>query len=336
MLKKAEARMLPFKYQRAESVDAALAGIGQHAAKFIAGGTNLLDLMKGQVEQPAYLIDITHLPFAQIEPRADGGVRIGALVPNSDTANHPLIRKYYPLLTQALVAGASPQLRNKATVGGNLLQRTRCGYFMDPAFSACNKRAPGSGCGARAGHHHNHAIFGASEACVAVNPSDMSVALAALDAQIFVRGANGERVIPIADFHRLPEDRPPQDTNLANDEIILAVELPPSPFAQHAYYLKLRERSSYAFALVSVAVALAIDGGSVRDARVVAGGVAHKPWRLFAVENALRGKAVAKLDYGRIGALAVQDAQPLEQNRYKVPLLEAAVPRAIQRAGGAA
>lgn len=329
--------MQPFKYERVASIDAAVAAARQSTtAKFIAGGTNLLDLMKGQVEQPKQLIDINHLPLAQIEMRDNGSVRIGALMRNSDIANHELIRQKYPLLSQALVAGASPQLRNMATLGGNLMQRTRCGYFTDAAFTRCNKRAPGSGCGARAGEHHNHAIFGASDSCIATNPSDMNVALAALDATVYVRGVNGERAIPIADFHRLPADDPTRDTTIAPGELIVAVELPANAFAAHSHYLKIRERSSYAFALVSVAAGLDIANDRIRDARIVAGGVAHKPWRLVAVENALRNQVLGSIDFDRLGVIAISDAKPLQQNRYKLPMLQAAVQSTIRHAGGIA
>jgi xanthine dehydrogenase YagS FAD-binding subunit len=324
--------MQDFHYERVESIEVALRGIGQPGARFIGGGTNLLDLMKGNVETATRLIDITHLPLAQI--RASGaGLSIGALLRNSDTANHPIVRERYPLLAEALVAGASPQLRNMATIGGNLMQRTRCGYFTDSAFAQCNKRRPGSGCAARAGQHRNHAIFGASEQCIAVNPSDMSVALAALDARILVRSTRGQRTIPMRDFHRLPVDRPELDTELQADELIVAVDLPPSPYAEHSHYLKLRERSSFAFALVSVAVGLDIQDETIKGASVVAGGVAHKPWRLTAVEDALVGQVRTAIDYRALAELATRGAQPLAQNAYKISMLGAAVARAVELAG---
>jgi xanthine dehydrogenase YagS FAD-binding subunit len=327
--------MQNFHYERADSIEAALHGIGQPGARFIGGGTNLLDLMKGEVETAALLIDITRLPLAQI--RMDGtGLSIGAAMRNSDTANHPAVRERYPLLAQALVAGASPQLRNMATVGGNLMQRTRCGYFTDNAFTQCNKRRPGSGCGARAGLHRNHAIFGASQHCIAINPSDMSVALTALDARIQVRSERGQRTIRIGDFHRLPGDKPDIDTDLHEGELIVSIDLPPSPYAAHSRYLKLRERGSFAFALVSVAVGLDIQGETIAGARVVAGGVAHKPWRLTAVEEALTGRAYADFDYRQLAGLATRDAQPLPGNAYKVAMLGAAVTRAVQLAGASA
>jgi xanthine dehydrogenase YagS FAD-binding subunit len=322
-----------FNYERAATVADAIERIQRPGARFIGGGTNLLDLMKGGVEEATQIIDLTRLPLTQIKIAADGSTMIGALMRNSDTANHPLIRQHYPLLAQALVAGASPQLRNMATIGGNLMQRTRCGYFADAAFSRCNKRVPGSGCGARDGQHNYHAIFGISAACIAVNPSDMNVALAALDAMVTVDSPRGQRSIPIADFHRLPGDSPHLDTNLQADELIVAVELPPSRYAQYSHYLKVRERSSYAFALVAVAAGLDIQAGKVVSARIAAGGVAHKPWRLNAVENALMAAKLSDVDYRLLGDLAVRDAQPLMQNAYKIPMLRAAVGRAVLMAG---
>src|SRR5438309_2937144 len=253
--------MNPFVYSRANDAAGAVTAIAAKPhTKFLGGGTNLIDLMKMGVETPTQLIDINRLPLAQIEELADGkGVRIGALARNSDLAEHPLIKERYPVLSQALLAGASPQLRNMATVGGNLMQRTRCYYFYDPAFPKCNKRSPGSGCGALTGYNRIHAILGQSEECIATNPSDMSVALAALEAVVQVQGPNGERQIPIADFHRLPGTTPNVDTNLRDDELIIAVDLPATPFATRSYYLKMRDRASYAFALVSVAAALELD-----------------------------------------------------------------------------
>lgn len=325
--------MEDFRYQRVSSIDAAIHAVQQQAAaKFIGGGTNLLDLMKGEVEKPDCLIDITRLPLAQISAD-DNGLLIGALMRNSDVANHAHVRKHYPLLAQALVAGASPQLRNMATVGGNLLQRTRCGYFYDTAYSQCNKRMPGSGCAARNGVAHNHAIFGASDSCIAINPSDMSVALVALDATVRVQGPQGQRAIPIADFFRLPGETPHIETNLQRDELIIAIELPPARYAQHSHYLKIRERSSYAFALVSAAAALDMSGDKISDARIVLGGVAHKPWRLNAVEDALRGNTLSALNDDALIALAVRDAQPSPQNAYKIPLVRAATRRALEIAG---
>jgi xanthine dehydrogenase YagS FAD-binding subunit len=262
-----------------------------------------------------------------------GGVRIGALARNSDTANHALIRQRYPLLTQAFLSGASPQLRNMATVGGNLMQRTRCYYFYDSAYDMCNKRVPGSGCAAQQGYNRIHAILGASEQCVATNPSDMSVALAALDAIVRVRGARGERAIPIAEFHRLPGDAPQRDTTLAPGELIVAVDLPPSPYAAHAHYLKLRDRASYAFALVSVAAALELRNGAVHSCRIALGGVAHKPWRAERAESLLVGKPLDEMTLKDAAAAALQGAKPLEHNGFKVALAQRAIVRALRIAG---
>ena len=323
-------------YERAANVDDAVRLAQQPDAMFIGGGTNLLDLVKGGVEQPLRLIDINRLALADIVELPDGGVRIGALARNSDTADHPLIRQRYPLLSQALLAGASPQLRNMATAGGNLMQRTRCYYFYDTGFDMCNKRAPGSGCAALNGFNRIHAILGASEQCIAVNPSDMSVALAALDAVVRVRGPQGERGIAIADFHRLPGDTPQQDTNLGRDELIIAVDLPPSPFAAHAHYLKVRDRASYAFALVSVAAALELRDGTVRNARIALGGVALKPWRATDAEQALAGRPLDAAALKNAADLAVQGARPYRHNAFKVELARRSVARALRRAGNVA
>jgi len=327
--------MLPFDYQRPRDIGAALAAAGDNT-RFIGGGTNLLDLMKSGVERPALLLDVNHLALDRVEETADGGLRIGAAVRNSDLAEHPLVRTRYPLLSQALLAGASPQLRNMATVGGNLLQRTRCDYFVDPAFSQCNKRRPGSGCAARLGHNRLHALLGASEHCVAVNPSDMNVALLALDAIVNVRSAAGERSIPIGELHRLPGDHPERDTTLRPGELIVSVDLPKPLFAAHSCYLKLRERASFAFALVSVAVGLDVSDSTVRSARIALGGVAHKPWFAEQASAQLAGRALDRLDAEAIGALALQGAQPLAHNAYKIPLAKAAVTRALERARAAA
>src|SRR5947199_2647394 len=273
--------MNPFTYTRAADPQQATQATAANAsAKFLAGGTNLIDLMKMGVERPTQLVDLNRLPLAQIEELPNGGgVRIGALARNSDVAEHALIVQRYPVLSQALLAGASPQLRNLATTGGNLLQRTRCYYFYDPAFPQCNKRQPGSGCGALNGFNRIHAILGQSEQCIATNPSDMNVALAALEAVVRVHGPKGEREIAFADFHRLPGSTPNVDTNLKDDELITAVDLPAIPFARRSHYLKIRDRASYAFALVSVAAALEIDGSKkITAARIALGGVAHKPW----------------------------------------------------------
>lgn len=326
--------MRPFRYVRASDPNGAARAVAANPqAKFLAGGTNILDLMKEDVERPNELVDLTRLKLAEIKPSRDG-VSIGALATNTETANHPLIRNNYPLLTQAIVAGASAQLRNMATNGGNLLQRTRCQYFYDTAMP-CNKREPGTGCGAREGLNRIHAIFGWSEKCVATYPGDMANALYALDAVVRVRGAGGrERTIPIDDFHRLPGDTPEKDTNLQHGELIVAIELPRSRsnFARNSYYLKVRDRASYAFALVAVAAALELDGRTIRQARVVLGGVAHKPWRSREAEAALSGKPASEESFRRAADAALQDAKPLAHNTYKVELGKRAIVRALTRA----
>jgi xanthine dehydrogenase YagS FAD-binding subunit len=330
--------MRPFKYTRAnEASTAASAVAGNPEAKFLAGGTNLLDLMKEDVERPSELVDLTRLKLTEIK-RAGGGVSIGALATNTDTANHPLIRRNYPLLTQAIVAGASGQLRNMATNGGNLLQRTRCQYFYDTAMP-CNKREPGTGCGAREGLNRIHAILGWSEKCVATYPGDMANALYALDAVVRVRGAGGrERTIPIDEFHRLPGDTPERETNLEHGELIEAIELPRSNVAKNSYYLKVRDRASYAFALVAVAAGLELERGTIRQARIVLGSVAHKPWRSREAEVALAGKPASEESFRQAAELALRDAKPLAHNGYKVELGKRAIVRALIRAsklGGA-
>jgi xanthine dehydrogenase YagS FAD-binding subunit len=324
--------MRPFKYVLATDPNAAARAVTANPqAKFLAGGTNILDLMKEDVERPDELVDLTRLKLAEIKP-AGGGVSIGALVTNTDTANHPLIRRDYPLLTQAIVAGASGQLRNMATNGGNLLQRTRCQYFYDTAMP-CNKREPGSGCGAREGLNRMHAILGWSEQCVATYPGDMANALYALDAVVRIRGADGrERTMPVNEFHRLPGDTPQQDTNLQHGELIVAIELPRSNFAKNSYYLKVRDRASYAFALVAVAVALELDGSTIKQARVVLGSVAHKPWRSHEAEAALSGKPASEESYRQAAEAALRDAKPLAHNAYKVELAKRAIVRALMRA----
>jgi xanthine dehydrogenase YagS FAD-binding subunit len=330
--------MRPFKYARASDPSAAAGAVTANPqAKFLAGGTNLLDLMKEDVERPNELVDLARLKLTEIR-RIRGGVSIGALATNTDTANHPLIRRNYPLLTQAIVAGASGQLRNMATNGGNLLQRTRCQYFYDTAMP-CNKREPGTGCGAREGLNRIHAILGWSEQCVATYPGDMANALYALEAVVRVRGAGGrERTIPIDEFHRLPGETPERDTNLEHGELIEAIELPGSSFAKNSHYLKVRDRASYAFALVAVAAALELDRGTIRQARVVLGGVAHKPWRSWEAEAALSGKPASQESFRQAAEVALKDAKPLAHNGYKVELGKRAVVRALMRAskvGGA-
>ena len=325
--------MRPFSYVRASDPDAAARAVAANPrAKFLAGGTNLLDLMKEDVERPTELVDLTRLNLAEIR-ETPGGLSIGALATNTATANHPVVRRDYPLLTQAIVAGASGQLRNMATNGGNLLQRTRCQYFYDTA-TPCNKREPGSGCGAREGLNRMHAILGWSDACVATYPGDMANALYALDAVVRLRGPRGrERTIPVADFHRLPGSEPQRDTNLQHGELITAIELPRSSFARNSYYLKVRDRASYAFALVAVAAALELEGGTIRQARVVLGGVAHKPWRSREAEAALAGQPATEASFRRAADLALAGARPLAHNGYKVELGKRAVVRALMRAG---
>jgi xanthine dehydrogenase YagS FAD-binding subunit len=324
--------MINFQYARASDVADAVRQIAADpAAKFIAGGTNLIDLMKEDVERPTRLIDISRLPLTEVGETADGGLRIGALVPNSDLAYHPQIERRYPVLASAILAGASQQLRNMASTGGNLLQRTRCSYFYDTA-TPCNKREPGSGCSAITGLNRMHAILGTSDACIATHPSDMSVALAALEAKVHATGPSGERVIAFADFHRLPGTTPHLDTELRPDEIITAIELPARGFAANHTYLKIRDRLSYAFALVSVAVGLELDGEIVTEARLALGGVAHKPWRDTAVEAALRGQTANQAGFACAAELLLQDAKGFEHNTFKIDLARRTVVRALTQA----
>ena len=330
--------MRPFKYVQAGDAATAVQNVSaSKGAKFLAGGTNILDLMKEDVERPTELVDISRLNLAQIK-LIKSGVSIGALAKNTDTANHPLVRQNYPLLAQAILAGASAQLRNMATNGGNLMQRTRCQYFYDIAMP-CNKRKPGTGCGALEGINRMHAIFGYSDKCVATYPGDMANALYALDAVIRIKRTNGpERVIPIQDFHRLPGDTPQKDNNLVHGELITAIELPKNNFAHQSYYLKVRDRASYAFALVAVAAALEVSGNNIKQARLVLGGVAHKPWRLTDAENALAGKPATDETFRQAAEIALKGAKPLRHNAYKVELGKRAIVLALQRAlnGGAA
>jgi xanthine dehydrogenase YagS FAD-binding subunit len=337
--------MNPFAYSTAAAVAAALQQVGPGpgsttaagSAKFIAGGTNLLDLMKENVMRPAQLVDINRLPLDTIEQTADGGLSLGALARNAATAYHPLVREQYPLLATAILAGASPQIRNMASNGGNLLQRTRCYYFYDTG-TPCNKREPGSGCSAIGALARQHAILGASEHCIATHPSDMCVALAALDATVHVVSPRGERAIPFAGFHRLPGDRPDIDTTLEHDELILAITLPPAQqFRDHSVYMKLRERQSYAFALVSVAAALEVgEGGLIRSARLALGGVAHKPWRDPAVEALLVGQPAEQAAFAGAADALLQGAVPqgtgIGSNGFKIPLARRAIVRALQTA----
>ena len=324
--------MINFGYARASDVSDAVRQIAADpTAKFIAGGTNLIDLMKEDVERPSRLIDISRLPLKTVEETEQGGLRIGAMVPNSDLAWHPLIEQRYPLLSSAILAGASAQLRNMASTGGNLLQRTRCYYFYDTA-TPCNKREPGSGCSAINGLNRMHAILGTSEACIATHPSDMCVALAALEAKIHVAGPSGERTIAFADFHRLPGETPQRDSNLNANEIIVAVELPARGFAANYSYLKIRDRLSYAFALVSVAAALELDGDRIKDARLALGGVAHKPWRDPATDAALHGQATTQPNFERAADLLLRDAKGFAHNTFKIDLARRAIVRALTQA----
>ncbi|WKB54702.1 FAD binding domain-containing protein [Eleftheria terrae] len=342
--------MNPFRYQRADSVAVALsaiqAGLGDappDAAppRFLAGGTNLIDLMKENIARPAALVDIRHLPLREIAPQPDGSLHLGALATNADTAEHPLVRANYPLLRSAILAGASPQIRNMATNGGNLLQRTRCYYFYD-AGVPCNKRLPGSGCPAAEGLARQHAILGASPQCIATHPSDMCVALAALDAQVHLASPRGTRAIAFGELHRLPGDRPELDTTLADDELITHLTLPPPRFQRHSSYLKIRERASYAFALVSVAAALDLaEDGTVREARIALGGVAHKPWRDPQAEALLAGRPAGSQAYAEAAAFLLREArawggpalpESLPGNAFKIPLAQRAIVRALEMA----
>jgi xanthine dehydrogenase YagS FAD-binding subunit len=324
--------MINFQYARAsDAADALRLIAGDPRAKFIAGGTNLIDLMKMDVERPSTVIDITRLPLKHIEGTPGGGLRIGALVRNTDLAYHPLVEARYPVLASAVMAGASQQLRNMASTGGNLLQRTRCHYFYDTA-TPCNKREPGSGCSAIKGHNRMHAILGASDACIAMHPSDMCVALALLEAKVHVTGPSGDRVIAFADFHRLPGDTPQRDTNLGAGEMITEVELPPRGFATNYTYLKIRDRLSYAFALVSVAVGLELDGDTIKEGRFALGGVAHKPWRDQQAEAVLRGQPANAVTFARAADVLLGDARGYEHNTFKIDLARRCIVRALSQA----
>ena len=327
--------MTPFSYVCPKTVDEAIQSYGQaQQTRFIGGGTNLLDLMKMGVEKPAHLIDINHLPLTNIEPHG-GGVRIGALVSNTDAANHELIRTRYPVLSAAILAGASPQLRNMATMGGNLLQRTRCYYFYDPSYQECNKRTPGSGCAAISGYNRIHAILGQSPQCIAVHPSDMCVALTALDAVVQVKGPQGDRSIEMTEFHRLPGNTPQIETNLQSGELITAIDLPAIPYAKRSTYLKIRDRHSYAFALVSVAAVMDVDdGGVIRHARLALGGVAHKPWRAINAEKMLIGQKPDKKRLRSAAEEELADAHGYEHNSFKIELAKRAIVRAVATAIG--
>jgi xanthine dehydrogenase YagS FAD-binding subunit len=319
----------PFRYERADDAAAAVELLdGEQGAAFLAGGTNLVDLMKLGVERPDLLIDVTQVTSDRIELLPDGGVRIGAAVTGSDLAADPAIRERYPALAQALLSGATYQLRNLATTGGNLMQRTRCVYFQD-VTKACNKRAPGSGCAAREGYHRGLAVLGHSPSCIATQPSDMAVALAAFDAVVHVEGVRGAREIPLTEFHRLPGDEPQRDTVLERGELIVAVTLPPLPIAARSRYRKVRDRASYAFALVSVAAAIKVEDGVVQDVRIALGGVAHKPWRAARAEVALRGAEPTKESFGRAAEAELAQAEPLARNGFKVPLARNTIVRTL-------
>lgn len=311
--------MTPFTYARAHDAGDALRHGSQPGAKYLGGGTNLVDLMRETIERPSVLVDVTGLSGA-IEERPDGSLSIGAAARNTAVASHAAVRARYPLLARAITAGASAQIRNMATVGGNLLQRTRCTYFYDDDGSRCNKRSPGQGCDAVDGFNRIHAILGASSDCVATHPSDMCVALAALGAVVHLRSASGERAVPFTDLHRLPEDRPDIETLLTPGELITAVELPALSFGARSTYRKVRDRASYAFALVSVAAALELDGGIVKDVRIALGGVAHKPWRAWKAEAALRGQAATTENFRAAAELELADARALRDNGFKVEL----------------
>jgi xanthine dehydrogenase YagS FAD-binding subunit len=324
--------MINFQYSRANDVADAIRQIGADShAKFIAGGTNLLDLMKVDVEQPTHLIDISHLPLTKVEETAGGGLRIGALVPNSDLAWHPLVAKRYPMLGSAILAGASAQLRNMASTGGNLVQRTRCFYFYD-TVTPCNKREPGTGCSAIKGINRINGILGTSESCIATHPSDMCVALAVLDAKVHVTGPAGDRTIALTDFHRLPGDTPQRDTNLNPNEIITAIELPPQGFSQNYTYLKIRDRMSYAFALVSIAAGMEMDGKTIRQARFALGGVAHKPWRDQTAEALLNGQQATPETFMRAANHLLRDAKGYEHNTFKIELARRTIVRGLTQA----
>ena len=326
--------MRPFTYSAPTSEPEAITAVtGKAGATFLAGGTTLLDLMKLDIMAPTHLVDVNHLALTKIEADSAGGVRIGALARNTDVAENELIQKRYPALSEALLSGASPQLRNMATVGGNLLQRTRCPYFRDLA-APCNKRQSGSGCSAIGGFNRMHAILGGSEACIAANPSDMCVALVALDAVVITRGPRGERKIPIVDFHLLPGTNPERETILENGELVTAVLLPEAPFAARSHYVKVRDRASYAFALTSAAVALAVEGGVISAARIALGGVATKPWRALQAEKELVGRPPSDAVFQAAGLAAVTGAQPQKYNAFKIELTRRTVVRALHELEG--
>ena len=332
--------MIPFTYTRADSPEAAIHAGATHGAYYLGGGSNLVDLMKDGVEQPTALIDVNHAGMDKLEASASGAT-VGASVRNSDLANHPGIVANYPLLSFALLSGASPQLRNMATTGGNLMQRTRCYYFTDTAFPACNKRKPGSGCGAVVGFNRIMAVLGQTDqgptsphTCIATNPSDMSVALYALDAQVELLGPKGKRTLPVREFHRLPGDDPSKDSNLRPDELIVSITLPEhtAKFAKNSWYLKARDRQSYAFALVSVAAGLELEGDTIKSAGLALGGVAHKPWHSPEAEHALLGKPANDATFAAAADLALRGAKGYKDNEFKVQLAKQCIVRALNQA----
>jgi len=325
--------MRPFGYTRASDVADAVRLGGTTGTKYLGGGTNLVDLMRETVERPAQLVDVTGIS-ARIEERGDGSLMIGAAAKNTALAEHRAVRTRYPVLARAILAGASPQIRNMATVGGNILQRTRCAYFYDHAGARCNKRQPGEGCDALHGFSRNHAILGASPACVATHPSDMCVALAALDAAVHLCGAGGERRLPLVDLHRLPGDRPDLETNLQPGELIVAIELPALPPAARSAYRKVRDRASFAFALVSVAAVLELDAGQVKDVRLALGGVAHKPWRASRAEAALRGQPATEASFRAAAEAELADAVPLRDNDFKIELARRTIAAVLAELAG--
>lgn len=329
--------MHPFEYSQANDESMATGsgaiaggapGALQNPARFLAGGTTLIDLINLNVETPSRLIDVTTLPLTKIEPTGDGGLRIGALVTNTDLAHDPTVIKNYPMLSQAILQGASPQLRNMATTGGNILQRTRCYYFRDTA-TPCNKRSPGSGCSAIGGCNRIHAILGTSDQCIASHPSDMCVPLAALEAIILTNGPRGARRIAFTDFHLTPDDHPERENVLEPGEIITAVELPALPFAARSHYLKVRDRASYAFALTSAAVALDVDGGTIKEARIALSGVGTKPWRAFEAEKALAGKAPTMFNLAAAAEIALDGAKGYGDNSFKIELAKRTLVRCL-------
>jgi xanthine dehydrogenase YagS FAD-binding subunit len=326
--------MIPFRYVAAIDEQSARASAASADARYLAGGTTLVDLMKLEVERPAVVVDINRLALGDIRELPDGSVRVGGLVRNSDMAHHALIQSRYPVLSQAILAGASGQIRNMATTGGNLLQRTRCYYFRDTS-AACNKRTPGSGCGAIEGCNRIHAVLGTSEHCIATHPSDMCVALAALDAVVRLSGPHGERTIPLTEFHLLPGDHPERESVIEPGELITAVDLPPLSFAARSVYVKVRDRASYAFALASAAVALDLHDDVVRDARIALGGVATKPWRAREAERLLAGRRADRSSFRAAAEAAVAGAVPRAHNRFKIELAARTVVRALTRAGAA-